>query len=152
MSARPESPPYLMPTQQSGREFVKRGLHGEVVMLNLLRFRDVADYTSAPELAPEIPISGEEAFERYIDHTLPFLRQSGGDLIFAGTGGSFLIGPEDEKWDRVMLVRQSSVASFLAFADHPDYLAGLGHRTAAVEDSRLLPLSSISLPGWLGSD
>lgn len=151
MSAPPESSPYLMPTQQSGREFVKRGLQGEVVMLNLLRFRDVADYTAAPELAPEIPISGEQAFERYIRHTLPFLHQSGGQLMFAGAGGPFLIGPQHERWDRVMLVRQSSVAAFLAFADHPDYLAGLGHRTAAVEDSRLLPLTPVSLPDERGN-
>ncbi|WP_220399062.1 hypothetical protein [Granulicella sp. WH15] len=40
-----------------------------------------------------------------------------------------------------MLVRQSSVESFLAFATHAPYLAGIGHRTAALEDSRLLPPS-----------
>ena len=39
-----------------------------------------------------------------------------------------------------MLVRQVSAASFLAFASNPEYLAGIGHRLAALEDSRLLPL------------
>lgn len=63
-----------------------------------------------------------------------------------GAGGPFLIGPEHEMWDMTMLVRQSSVASFLAFASHEAYLAGIGHRTAAVEDSRLLPLSELQLP------
>lgn len=48
-------------------------------MLNLLRFRDVADYTANPELTPEVPISGAVAFKRYIEHTLPFLRESGGE-------------------------------------------------------------------------
>ena len=42
-----------------------------------------------------------------------------------------------------MLVRQSSVQSFMAFADHAGYLAGIGHRTAALEDSRLLPLAEL---------
>ncbi|WP_315834508.1 hypothetical protein [Bradyrhizobium prioriisuperbiae] len=60
--------------------------------------------------------------------------------MFLGAGGSFLIGPADESWDLVMLVRQSSVQSFLDFAADAAYLAGLGHRTAAVADSRLLPL------------
>jgi hypothetical protein len=32
----------------------------------------------------------------------------------------------------------------LAFNSHQPYLAGIGHRTAAVEDSRLLPLSEIA--------
>lgn len=140
-----ESRPYLAPTQQSGREFIRRGLQGEVIMLNLLRFRETADYSTAPELAPESPIRGAEAFDRYIRHTLPFLHQSGGDLMFLGSGGRFLIGPEHERWDLVMLVRQSSSEAFLAFAENKAYLAGLGHRTAALEDSRLLPLSQIAI-------
>lgn len=47
---------------------------------------------------------------------------------------------------KAMLVRQSSVVSFLAFASHDAYLAGLGHRAAAIEDSRLLPLTELPLP------
>ena len=137
---------YLKPSQSAGRLFVQRGIEGCVIMLNLLRFRDVADYSANPELAPTTPISGADAFDRYIQHTLPFLRKCGGDVMFLAAGGPFLIGPEDERWDMAMLVRQTSVASFLAFANHDAYLAGLGHRTAAIEDSRLLPLSELHLP------
>jgi hypothetical protein len=132
---------YVEPSQDAGRRFMQSGIRGRVIMPNLLRFRDVADYTSYPELAPTAPISGAEAFDRYIRHTLPLLRESGGDVMFFGAGGRFLIGPENERWDLAMLVRQSSVASFLAFASHDAYLAGLGHRMAAIEDSRLLPLT-----------
>jgi hypothetical protein len=134
---------YLEPTQESGRAFVMRKMTGSIVMLNLLRFRETADYAASPELAPSTPISGAAAFERYIEHTLPYLRESGGDLLFLGSGGQFLIGPPDERWDLAMLVRQQSVESFLAFASHEAYLAGIGHRTAALEDSRLLPLSEV---------
>jgi hypothetical protein len=136
---------YLEPTQQSGRAFVMRGMQGPVMMLNLLRFRETADYTLSPELASDAPISGATAFYRYIEHTLPYLHESGGELVFLGEGGSFLIGPADERWDMAMLVRQRSVESFLAFASHEAYLAGIGHRTAALEDSRLLPLSGINI-------
>jgi len=85
------------------------------------------------------------AFDRYVAHTLPHLQDSGGALLFLGVGGAFLIGPAGERWDRAMLVRQSSVQSFMAFASHAGYLAGLGHRTAALEDSRLLPLTELPL-------
>ena len=131
---------YLEPTQESGREFFMRGITGPVVMLNLLRFREVADYSAAPHLAPETPISGAEAYRRYIEHTLPHLEKSGGSLLFLGQGGNFLIGPTDERWDAAMLVRQSSVEAFMAFASNAEYLAGIGHRLAAIEDSRILPL------------
>ena len=131
---------YLEPTQATGRAFIERKIAGPVVMLNLLRFRATADYSDFPQLAPAQPISGAEAFRRYIDHTLPYLRDSGGELVFLGEAGAYLIGPSDERWDMVALVRQSSVESFLAFASNAAYLAGLGHRTAALEDSRLLPI------------
>ena len=39
-----------------------------------------------------------------------------------------------------MLIRQDSLNSFMAFATNDNYLAGIGHRSAAIEDSRLLPL------------
>lgn len=147
MTSQGESTRFIEPTQESGRAFITRKMTGSIVMLNLLRFRETADYSATPELAPETAISGAAAFEKYIEHTLPYLRESGGDLVFLGAGGPFLIGPPSERWDLAMLVRQHSLESFLAFASHEDYLAGIGHRTAAIEDSRLLPLTEAKLPG-----
>jgi hypothetical protein len=135
---------YLEPTQASGHALIQRAIQGEIVMLNLLRFRSVADYSLNPHLAAAKPISGAAAYDLYIAHTMPYLIRSGGALSFSGEGGQFLIGPEQERWDRALLVRQGSVDSFMAFATDPAYLAGLGHRTAALEDSRLLPLHELS--------
>lgn len=131
---------FLEVSQEAGAALFKRNISGEVIMLNLLRFRNVADYSANPELMPNEPISGAEAYQKYIDHTLPFLRKSGGDLIFLGKGGNYIIGPQEEQWDLVMLVRQRSLSDFIAFSKNKGYLSGLGHRTAALKDSRLLPL------------
>jgi uncharacterized protein (DUF1330 family) len=131
---------YLEPTQDAGRRYFSRGVAGPVVMLNLLRFREVADYSATPALAPAAPISGAEAYERYIAHTRPFLEEAGGELMFLGQGGEYLIGPRNEHWDLVMLVRHRSATSFRSFASNEAYLSGLGHRLAAIDDSRLLPL------------
>jgi len=132
---------YLEPTRESGLGLFARSISGSVVMLNLLRFRSIADYSAAPELAPKASITGEVAYRLYMAHTLPHLKASGGEVLFLGKGGPFLIGPSDERWDAAMLVRQSSVAAFMAFASNQEYLSGIGHRIAALEDSRLLPLT-----------
>ena len=137
---------YLEPSDESARRFFERDIKGPLTMLNLLRFRDVADYSRFPQLAPPEPISGREAYDRYVRHTIPFLNASGGTLEFFGTGGHNFVGPAEERWDLVMLVRQASVTSFLAFASNEDYLAGMGHRTAALEDSRMLPIVDRPLP------
>src|SRR5262245_50954468 len=117
---------YLEPTQQAGQAFVARQISGPVVMLNLLRFRQAADYSAAPQLAPATPLSGAAAYRLYLEHTRPFLQQSGGELLFLGEGGPWLIGPAGERWDAALLVRHRSVPDFLAFASNPAYLAGLG--------------------------
>jgi hypothetical protein len=36
-----------------------------------------------------------------------------------------------------MLLQQAGPAAFIAFASNADYLAGIGHRAAALEDPRL---------------
>lgn len=134
---------YLDATQEAGRAFYMRGISGPVVMLNLLRFRDIADYSDSPELAPKQPVSGKAAYRSYMAHTRPFLEEAGGEVLFQGKGGPFLIGPEGEGWDEVLLVRHASVDKFLAFARNEAYLRGVGHRTAALEDSRLLPIETM---------
>lgn len=132
---------FLEPTQKSAIALLSRQINGPVVMLNLLRFRETADYSQHPTLAPDHPISGAEAFDQYVEATLPLLHKSGGELLFMGDGGAFFIGPETEQWDRIMLVRQSSVDSFIAFAQNETYQVDvIGHRTAALADSRLLPV------------
>lgn len=134
---------YLEPNQEGVQELFSRNIEGEFVMLNFLRFRAVADYSDYPEISPNKDISGREAYQLYIDHTLPFLHESGGDIIFLGKGGSYMIGPPDENWDLVMLIRQKSLEEFKAFASNSEYAAGFGHRQAGIEDSRLLPLEVI---------
>lgn len=134
---------YLDVTQEQGKAFFMRQIKGPVVMLNLLKYKDIADYTGLEAIAPENNITGAEAYQLYIDHTLPFLKDAGSEVLFWGKGGEFVIGPTDEHWDAVMLVKHASVERFMAFAQEPAYLKGAGHRTAALADSRLLPIEQM---------
>jgi len=131
---------FLDVSPEQGAAFFGTPDEGAVVMLNLLRFREMADYSHAPDLAPDAPVSGREAYARYMREMTPLLEASGGAVLFSGTTSRFLIGPQDEAWDHVLLVRQSSKASFLAFASDPEAQRITAHRTAAICDSRLLPV------------
>mgnify|MGYP001825065600 CR=1 FL=1 len=107
---------------------VKAGAAVDKVIESLLPYLEEGD----------IVIDGGNS--QYQDSTRRTAELSEKGLQFIGTGDSFFIGPPEERWDLVLLVRQASVRSFLAMAQNTDYLAGLGHRMAALEDSRLLPL------------
>lgn len=132
---------HIEPTPENAKAVFARGLKGPIVMLNLLRFRETADYSGAPELAPAKPISGAEAYKVYMAHATPFVAKIGGELVFAGEGGAALIGPEGETWDSVLLVRYPGIEQFFQFATDPEYQKGVGHRTAALADSRLVPMT-----------
>lgn len=131
---------HIHATQEAGKAFFMRGISGPVVMLNLLKFKDIADYASSPALASETDISGAEAYKLYMRGVSPLLEAAGGEVLFQGKGGSFLIGPESESWDLVLVVKHASVQKFMAFAQDEAYLKIAGHRTAALQDSRLLPM------------
>jgi len=79
-----------------------------------------------------------------MDYTMPFIADVGSQVLFYGKCNHFLIGPEAEQWDAVLLVKHVSVDIFMAFAQNEAYLEIVGHRTAALQDSRLLPLSEIA--------
>ena len=88
-----------------------------------------------------VPISGAAAYQLYVGHTLPYLEASGGAVLFDAVAGPWLIGPDGDQWDRVLLIRQSGIGAFMAYRDDAAYLSGLGHRSAALADSRLLPMT-----------
>lgn len=132
---------HIHPTRQAGLAFAKGDIEGPVVMLNLLRFRDEADYSASPELSPNQSLSGADAYRRYVEAVMPLIHGTGGELIFRGRANDALIGPDDERWDLVLLVRYPTKSSFLDFSTSEDYLKIAGHRTAALEDSRLIPLT-----------
>ncbi len=135
---------YLNPTEKSAKQLFSKSMTNEVIMLNLLRFKEVADYSQFPDIAPKTAITGKEAYQIYINQTLPFLEKSGGEIMLLGKSEHFFIGPTDEKWDLVMMIRQKSLDSFLSFASDPQYQDVIGHREAAIVDSRLLPIEAIS--------
>lgn len=131
---------YIKVTQEAGQRFLSKQHSGPIVMLNLLKFRSKADYSEHSELAPQNEITGSQAYKLYMKSVQPMLAQIGSEVIFSGKADHFLIGPQNEKWDAALLVRHQNMKDFMAFAVDEAYLKIEGHRTAALADSRLMPI------------
>ncbi|WP_298537600.1 DUF1330 domain-containing protein [uncultured Algibacter sp.] len=136
---------HIEATEKSGKEFylnfVQKGK--EVVMLNLLKFKPKADYANFESIRIEKDITGQEAYDIYTNNTLGELKRVGSEILFYGESKSFLIGPDFEKWDAILLIKHKSVLAFMEFAKSDIYLNNVGHRKAGLEDSRLLPTTEI---------
>ena len=95
---------------------------GPVVMLNLLRFAD----------------GGAELYREYAEGTLPYLEGVGGEVLVTAAPQQTVIGPQDEQWDLMVIVRYPSRSAFLAMVADPGYQKVHAKREAALLDSRLV--------------
>jgi uncharacterized protein (DUF1330 family) len=108
-----------------------------VVMINLLRFREQADY--GDRSAEFSPCSGREAyFERYAAVSSPLIMADGAKIHWMGEVLGNVIAPPGEEWDEILLVEYPRFKVLLKLFANPEYLAVVVHRTAALEDSRLI--------------
>lgn len=131
---------YIDASEQNGKEFYINFFDkGKVVMLNLLKFKTNAIYTDLDEKIEQPAISGEKAYKIYTDNTIEELNKLGSRMLYYGESKAFLIGPDLEKWDVVILMEHQSVQKFIEFSQSDAYLNNVKHRTAGLQNSRLLP-------------
>jgi uncharacterized protein (DUF1330 family) len=106
-----------------------------VVMVNLLRFRDMASYPKGSSFGE---CSGRHAYKRYMETAMEKLSEVGARPIWMSKAFTCVIAPQDEQWDQIFLVKYPSVDAFMSMLKMPEYLAATVHREAALLDSRLI--------------
>ncbi|MAE95808.1 MAG: DUF1330 domain-containing protein [Deltaproteobacteria bacterium] len=114
-----------------GPENVKAFLAGEpepIVMVNLLKFRDVARYADGRESG----LTGKEAYTLYATEMKKLVEANGGRFIFGGDVESLLLGEVEELWDMVGLVEYSSPQALVEIASSPPFQEIEVHREAGL--------------------
>ena len=111
-----------------------------IMMLNMLRFREQALYTSDVQVEP---CSGREAYQRYSDASFEKIKATGASINFRSKSLFSMIAPEDETWDEIFIVKWPKFKDFLDVILSEEYQKGTYHRTAALLDSRLIMLESL---------
>lgn len=134
----------IMPDKDGMEAFVEKAKSGPdrpIVMLNLLRFADIAQYETVDER-----ITGRDAYAKYSKAVTPMLWKTGGQLLWMGKVRSVLIAPDSEEWDEALLVQYPSRNAFLNMIQSDEYQAIVHHRTAALIDSRLIETTTVRIP------
>lgn len=112
-------------------------------MLNLLRFREHAQYGPADIEVAEARLSGRDAYQRYSEEAGKIFRGVGGTQLWIGQAQATLIGPTDEPWSLVFVACYPTVQAFIDMVKNEAYQRATRHRTAAVADSRLIVCSPL---------
>ncbi|WP_109808204.1 DUF1330 domain-containing protein [Sphingosinithalassobacter portus] len=120
-----------------------RDLPGDVPieMLNLIRYRDLAEYPDEHACAAE-GLFGAEAYRRYMATSAPVFARFGGRMLWQGEPQLVLIGPDSEAWDLAFVARYPDAAAFLAMVADPEYREAVVHRRAGVQTSRLIRIAA----------
>ncbi len=128
----------IIPTEEQFNRFMAHEPDGPIIMLNLLRFHEVAAYEKNSD---EPERSGQDAYAVYSITAQKKVESVGGTIEVATPAFGTMIGPDDEEWDVMALVRYPNRKAFMTMTLDPEYLAAVHHRTAALADSRLIPLN-----------
>eukprot|EP00439_Symbiodinium_sp_Y106_P089539 s1_g2075.t1 len=107
-----------------------------VVMLNLLRYRDMAEDGAGVD-----GMTGQEAYGVYGQAFAKLHPRFGGEPIWMGRALNSIVGDED--WDVVILVHYPARRQFVEMLQDPDYLAIAPIRAAALADSRLVEMTQL---------
>ena len=126
----------IYPTKEQIEELMRGPAEREVVMINLLKFKERAD-------ASEGDASGREAYGRYAEQMRKVVESQGGRFIWAGRVDSLVIGEEDPGFHVAALVEYPSRQKFLEIAGS-DKVREIGeHRSAGLEMQWLLASTEV---------
>jgi len=141
----PTTPGAIDPTRDQFDAFKALPRDTPIQMLNLIRLKPLADYPAGhPQHGKGL--TGLDAYRAYGRTSAAIFAQVGGRQVWAGRPDVVVTGPLDERWDLAFIAEYPSAAAFLAMVTDADYREHVKHRTAAVEDSRLIRLAPIT-PG-----
>ena len=101
-----------------------------IFMINLLKFREKAEYKEGRETS----LSGREAYALYGEIMEKHLIEIGGEIIFKSKVTRITVGKVDELWDAVAIAKWPSkkVMGENMMPSDPELLEGYQHREAGL--------------------
>ena len=111
------------------KAMLEAGPEGPIVMVNLLKYREKAEYSDGRET----DLSGREAYAIYGQAVAKLVEAHGGRIIFAGQVSHLTIGVVDELWDDVALAEYPNRGALVAMSTSAAYAEIAPHREAGLK-------------------
>ena len=120
--------PASQPTPEQLANFVAHKPEGAVYMLNLLKFKEKAEYADGRTT----DLSGAEAYGLYGTAVAKIISEMGGKIVWGGQTNALVIGDGDLEWDSVAIVRYPSFEHFTGMTQSEAYQEIHVHRDAGL--------------------
>ena len=138
----------VYPNKEQIKGFMEPVSEGPICMVNLLKFKDKAEY----EDGRDTDLTGREAYALYEEGVKKLLQEIGGGIGFEGDVERLALGEVEELWDVVGLAVWPSRGAMFKVMQSPEMQAISVHRSAGLAGQ--LNLETTGFQGlWLkGSD
>ena len=120
---------------------------GPVLMLNLNRYRERADYESEPPAGGGRDVSGRDAYARYGAVAARVLERVGGRILWYARAEQTVIGGDQERSEDVIAVWYPSRSAFLELAGAPEIQEARVDRAAGLDRATLICCDPAPAPG-----
>lgn len=119
----------VMPTSAERiEEMMQPGPDGPIYMVNLLKFKDKAEY----EDGRETDLTGFEAYQLYGRAVSQIIQEYGGEIQFAANVTFLSLGQVEELWDEIAIAKYPNRGALLAMSSSEEWRAASVHRTAGL--------------------
>lgn len=119
----------VMPTSRERIEaMMEQGPEGPIHMVNLLRFKERAEY----EDGRETDLTGRQAYEIYGRGVAELLPTFGGSIVFVGDVTFLALGQVEDLWDEIAIASYPDRNALLAMSSSDDWQAISVHRAAGL--------------------
>lgn len=126
----------ITPNKDQFIAFATAERNGEVVMLNLLKFKQKADSGDG---------TGLDAYNRYGAVVSKMVEERGGRMVWLGKAEQVLIGDVDaDEWDAVALVAYPNRQAFIDMATSPAYTETHKHREDGLERTVVIACQEVA--------
>ncbi|WP_108811831.1 DUF1330 domain-containing protein [Sphingorhabdus sp. Alg231-15] len=117
------------PSPELMQEFFGGEEDGAFVMVNLLKFKDKAEYADGRDT----DLSGAEAYALYGAAVVERLAAVGAKPRYSGPVTGLMLGEVEENWDMVALAEYPSLEAMKTMIMSPEYQKIAVHRVAGLE-------------------
>ncbi len=124
----------IAPRPEQLTDLLERAPDGPIHMLNLLKFRERAEYPDGRD----DDVSGAEAYARYGAAVTRMIEALGGRVVWSGSPSVLVIGDGEPEWDQVAVVEYPSLEAFVSMTSSEEYQAIHVHREAGLEHQLLV--------------
>lgn len=125
------------PTRSQWLHLMERPVDAPITFVNFFKMKDVIDDQTIDEGIK----TGEEAFAKYAEVSVPTVEQVGGKFVLLAPFETTFLG-EGEDWDLIAVGSYPNAAAALDLYENADYREAFKYRRAACKDQKVLVCSA----------